>query len=636
MALQMLGAQVFVEPGQTKEDIDGYFKVLEDNDMQVARIRLFGVHVCKGGVWDFSLYDEAFDAAERHNIKLFVTLFPPTDELTDLGGFKFPRSKEHLREIDEYVRRSVEHYKDHPALYKWVLQNEPGTEKASVEPTDLSEEIRRQWEAVQKPSSYDNGYLKADFSGQRFLIYYTDWYLRHISDIVTSIDPIHGRHVNPHQIMRTLPEYDFVAFRDYLTSVGASFHMSWHFDLYTQAEYPLGVSLMSDLIRNNADPMPFWVTEMQGGNTTCSGFVPYCPTGEHVSQYLWTSLAAGAKGVLFWSLNPRASAMEAGDWGLLDYQRNPSDRLLAAGAVAKCLKENAALFESAKPVMNKVSLLYNIESLWIQRHNSSLRECPEIGRRADAVMVSLEMAYKAISAWGVTPDVQEMSRFDWATAGEEGRTVVLPHCIALPSYQWQNIRDFVKNGGRLIVTGLTGYFDENMHCLFMDQPQPLEDVFGGKLREFKVVEDSFPSVRKLTGHLWRGTILKDDGSEVQTLRNSFGKGEVIWLPTPVELGAYRNAKAQKALEKFYATECYDALNAAPIRFRRADDNLLMRTMVVEDGYVTVILNKAEKTRSVRLKGNVSGARVLFGKAGICGRRVTLPSEGCVVMRWTSK
>lgn len=36
-----IGAQVFVEPGQTPEDIDGFFRLLRDNGMKVARIRMF-------------------------------------------------------------------------------------------------------------------------------------------------------------------------------------------------------------------------------------------------------------------------------------------------------------------------------------------------------------------------------------------------------------------------------------------------------------------------------------------------------------------------------------------------------------------------------------------------------------------
>ena len=53
---------------------------------------MFGSHMQKSdGKWDFSLYDAAFSSAEKYGIRLFATLFPTTDELNDVGGFKFPK-----------------------------------------------------------------------------------------------------------------------------------------------------------------------------------------------------------------------------------------------------------------------------------------------------------------------------------------------------------------------------------------------------------------------------------------------------------------------------------------------------------------------------------------------------------------
>ena len=124
----LIGAQVFIEPGQSAEEIDIFFRTLKENGMQVARIRMFGSHMLRDGSEpDFTLYDAAFDAAHRHGIRLFATLFPVTDELNDVGGFKFPRSKAHLKEIRNYIHTVVSHFADKPALYTWVLQNEPGT-----------------------------------------------------------------------------------------------------------------------------------------------------------------------------------------------------------------------------------------------------------------------------------------------------------------------------------------------------------------------------------------------------------------------------------------------------------------------------------------------------------------------------
>jgi beta-galactosidase len=127
-----IGAQVYIEPGQTEDEIAHYFKVLKAHNMSVCRIRMDESHLRQaGGSYDFSLYDLAFKEAEKNDIQIFATLFP-ANILSDansaggVGGFKFPTSEEHLKSISRYIAAVVKHFKFHPALKAWVLQNEPG------------------------------------------------------------------------------------------------------------------------------------------------------------------------------------------------------------------------------------------------------------------------------------------------------------------------------------------------------------------------------------------------------------------------------------------------------------------------------------------------------------------------------
>lgn len=636
-----IGAQVFIEPGQMPDDIDRFFRILRDNGLKVARVRMFGAHMYRDGQWNFDLYDEAFRAAERYGIRLFATLFPLTDELTDVGGFKFPSSKRHLSEVDEYVTQVVTHFRKFPALWAWVLQNEPGTGGVRIQETDLSREVYAAWEASRRPSEYDNGYLKADFRQEEFLTFYTTWYLRHIADLVTRLDPEHGRHINPHQILSTLPDYDFTAYRKFLTSLGVSMHLSWHFGIFTTPEYPVGVSLMADIIRANACGNPFWVTELQGGNVTASGAVPYCPTAAHTAQYLWVSLAAGAEGVIFWTLNQRAAVQEAGEWGLLDFQRHPSDRLRAAAEVASVVERYGDAFRRLRPVDAPVTLLYNVESIRIQRRNAETLVSKEPGRQADAVMKSLATAYMAISSWGVTPAVEDMKCFDWRSGA--GRVAVIPNMVSLPSDCWNGIRQFVASGGKLIVTGLSGFYDENMYCLFMNG-FPLASCFGAEVSEFKVAGDRFSLGGDLTAHLWRGILCpteavpeRTDHGEIVGTRHRFGAGEVVWIPSPIELGSYHDDTAMAQLAVFYGQEIRTALDTLPAVFETAEAGVLMRTM--QDGkgpLLTVVVNKRDKEAVVPLKLQRKGdPEVIFGdKAAYTAGQLHLAPDSCVVLLWS--
>ena len=630
----VIGAQVFVEPGQTAEDIDEFFSILERNHMRVARIRMFGAHIFKNGQEDYSLYDTAFDEAQRHGIKIFATLFPTTDELHDVGGFKFPNSKKHLHEVDDYVRRIVRHFKDHPALDVWVLQNEPGLKAFRFTETDLSEEVKTQWRASLPESTYDNGYLKADFENERFVTYYTLWYLKHIADIVTGIDPVHGRHVNPFSILGYMSAHDYDGYESILTSLGLSMHYASHFAIFNEDEYTVATSLMNDIIRSGARSNPYWVTEIQAGNVMASGRTPYCPSGNHVSQYLWTSLARGAKGIMFWTLNPRGAVQEAGEWGLIDYLRGETDRLQAAKRVAMALDDYGRIIDDMEPVSSPITILYSHESFYVERFNALAYPSDKEARKIDCVEKSLSMAYEAISSNGVCPRVCEINAYDWSKA--QGQVVVLPDCLSVPSTYWNRIRDFVKAGGKLIVTGRSFYYDENMFCVPMYRPFPLADCFGAELMEYKATADYFPIGDNLTGHIWRG-ILKERGAEIMLemngevlgTRNNYGKGSVVWVPTPVELGAYHRDMA--GLESFYRRECQEAIINTPIRLAKPCGGMVLASMKTESEALVVLSNKTGKKKTVSIVMPFQQAIVIDGNGKVKGHSVTLDADNFVVI-----
>ena len=64
-AVPLLGAQVWIEPGQTPAEIDGWFRQLEEEQMPVARIFVMWSYIeTSPGYWDYALYDEVFRAAD--------------------------------------------------------------------------------------------------------------------------------------------------------------------------------------------------------------------------------------------------------------------------------------------------------------------------------------------------------------------------------------------------------------------------------------------------------------------------------------------------------------------------------------------------------------------------------------------
>ena len=257
----MFGAEIFIEPGQSDENIEGWFKTLSDNNMHLTRIRMFENYMKdKSGNWDFSLFDKAFEYAKKYNVKIYANLFPETG-FTDVGGFKFPYDREHLNRVAEYIRAVVSHFKDHAALYGWVPINEPGG--GSIR-DPLAREVFAEWknsqEVVEKDPLADIHHFS--FDDHLFLLYYNTWYLEWLTREIRKHDPVHPVHVNTHQIFENVAQYDFPAWSKFLTSLGGSAHASWHFGYFPREKYALAMSANSEIILSGAGKIPWLMTEL--------------------------------------------------------------------------------------------------------------------------------------------------------------------------------------------------------------------------------------------------------------------------------------------------------------------------------------------------------------------------------------
>ncbi len=644
-ALPMIGAQVFIEPGQTKEDIDTWFRILDNAGMKVCRIRMFEAHMhLADGSWDYSLYDEAFRAAEKYDIKIFATLFP-ADSKNSVGGEKFPESEEHFTQITAYVKNMAEHFRHYKSLFGWVLQNEPGT-GGSVPDNDFTREQFKKWKASQVVSGYTSkGYMTETFGSKRFLVDYETWYLGWIASEIRKYDKDHYLHVNNHQIFENVAEYDFPSWRKFLTTLGASAHASWHFGYFTRDKYSVALAANCDIIRSGSGNLPYWITELQGGNNIWSGNVPMCPTAEEITQWLWTGIMSGAKGIIFWTLNPRGSADEAGEWAMITLQNEPSDRLRAASEVINILNTNSKLLSNAVPVERKISILYSRESLWAESRSQMGGQQIE-GRERGGVMKSALSFYETLSENGIGCNFSEINEFDWNKDDYTGNAIILAHQISIPSNFWSRLENFVSKGGRLIVSGLTGFFDENMHNV-MKTGFPGEKLFGGTISEFRYTGDKFeininsPDIT-LPAHWMQGIIKNNSsdvigksGEEITAARNCYGKGEVVWIPSMIGLGARRGSS--EPLSGFLKMEVANSITCNPVSLKKYENGILMRTMKSDKSYLSVLINKNPDTKNLELSipDSLKASIIFSNKSGNFSSRniCTIHPEETLIIRW---
>jgi beta-galactosidase len=501
--------------------------------------------------------------------------------------------------------------------------------------TPMSREIYKAFKA-EHPEGPDSDYLAHPFEDERFTVYYTNWYLGRIADIIKEVDPEHGRHINPHQILRTLPEYDFVAMEDYLTSLGSSMHASWHFGDFSRNEYPLGVGVMSDIIATSAGKNPWWITEMQGGPVTASGNMILCPSSQETKQAVWTGIFSGTKGVMFWTLNARKAVREAGEWALLDFAGGKSDRLEGISELASVIDREKDFFDGAVPAKSEVYILFSKESFWVLNENVGFGKTNAVSRSDGALAAPMIAAYKSLSASGLSPVIQDIASFDF----DPSKTVVLPNVMALQDKDVERLCKFVEDGGTMVSTGMTWYYDETMGCRFMEN-SPVYKCLGGRLKEYSIGEKAwtldFDGLDLVSEH-WSGTVIPTDAEKVIkdetgrpiALMNRYGKGTSWWIPSMVDIGSRNNTSD---LDEFYRMACDEAVNSFEWKFNEIHDDVYSRILKNGDSYMMLIVNKSDETHKINMSGIASNPAHIDGEGKISRGRITVPADGYIILKW---
>lgn len=636
----MLGAQVFIEPGQGKERVENWFRLLEQHGMTTSRIRLFEDHLKDNGHWDYDIYDFAFDMAAKYNIKLLVTLFPSDNSL---GGFKFPRDEKHLSEIESYITHVVKHFKDHPALDCWVLQNEPGVEDRSKEDSV--------WSKYQSKSSSDKNEHLTGTSGnwtsmdwEMYFRDYTTWYLNWIADIVKKYDKKNMTHVNNHQLFTNLPQYNFKKWMPFLSTLGVSIHASWHLSFFKRSQYTMAIAAHCEIIKHASFPKPYWITELQGGNNIFSGFNPMSINAKDIAQWVWTGIMSNAERIIFWTLNPRGKGDETGEWNMLTYQDEPTDRLLVSKKIVSIVSHHSDFFRHATPLEPVVTLLYSIESMIaLEKTMSNGFKDTYKGRKQGAHILSVLAYYETLMELGIPCEIKNIDEFNWSESNE-GHTILLANAVAIASDVIISLYNFVENGNNLIMTGMTGFYDENMQNVYQKK-SPFRELTGADLKGFEFIgelgeiniNDSKLPVHMLIGELtnYTASVISQTNGKITGVRNTYGDGHVTWIPSLVGLGSWQNTN--EGLAGFLLNELSHKLDTLPFHLEKYTPGILIKTSRYKNEYTSMIINCNNYKIAIPFRGNsVRISSIWFGEASYIGNKIVIDANDTAIIRWLNE
>ncbi|MEO1236386.1 MAG: beta-galactosidase [Planctomycetota bacterium] len=506
-AKDLLGSQLWLEEDDTPERVDELFARAAEVGLGWARLFLMWPWLqptpdLDPHDWHWGLWDNAFDAAQRHGLRIKATLtansgpwhWGTPSMLHSHTGFM---ERSMWAKSETYTRACVGRYAEHPALGQWVLWNEPFDEGQDTPEFlafwrrwlalryggDLAP-LNRAWRtgyasfddvprAADVPHpAHQSGAWNSSFPRLDEVRCRQDWLvhqLRSVRDWARAVDPHTPTCVNPTHIHANRPHggADLQAMAGLVDVLGASFHPSWHFTFADRADFPglihAGVSALRELPGGHAVE----TTEVQTGNTADSGLVPNDAGPDAVVQYHLAALAAGSTSVTGWCFNTRRHDNEAGDWALLD----DNDEIGPRAAALRHLHDRLnALLQSHGPLRperprvwvatDATTQSYEAVHGWEPAADNPGRHTQDSAR--GAAMIVVECLRQGVPAAPV-PLTEMADRL------EPGDVAILSHLTAYDPALADPLLERVRGGVTLVLDATTGRRDPR---LSMPRPWP--------------------------------------------------------------------------------------------------------------------------------------------------------------------
>ena len=436
-----------------------------------------------------------------------------------------------------------------------------------------------------------------------------------IREKVLAIDSKHPIHFNVTSPTGDASGQDVWKEKKVTDILGVSMHTAWavppdtpeanYGELYS---YRLGLIASASL----AEPLkPFWVTELQSGPTIYTGQFSLTVSPQDLTRWMWDSYGAGANSVVFWLWHPRDIGTEAGEWGLVGLEGQPTVRLPAIKAVAEVLNKNTSI-ASQHPQQARVAILYDrdaavvndLDGKWQARRKGE-------GGRAEDVQDALKGCYLALMRAHIPTqyvDIDQLKR------GEVNKFAVLytPVAYAMDEATIAALKDYVKQGGTLWADGITAWKNERGK-IYPTIPGRLTDLFGVEAVEIYPVQPSNPySVtpqNELGGQLWKlpltvkgaEVLLRDPDGNPFAVKNTYGKGQVYYFTSAVTL-AYL-LRGNPIVDQWILEPALKQVSEMPIQLKQGTDHLLFRGLTGASGSTAILTNWGDtQTAVVSFKG----------------------------------
>jgi beta-galactosidase len=583
------------------------------------------------GQFDFGWLDRALKVLNAHGIKAVLgtpTASPPAwlyakypdVAAMDENGVRYRygsrrnyclHSANFLAATRRIVTAMAEHYKNHPGVLGWQIDNELGD--PICYDASCRAAFQRWCRATYKTLAALNKAWGTIFWGHTYLAW---------SEIPLPWNTL-GKAYNPslaldHRRFHSAATHDYLKLQvDILRQISPAKAITHNdmgmydgvdysvlnqpLDFVAWDNYPMfqkdyanyfGPGLAHDLMRGSKNQQNFMIMEQQGGLPGWNVFWGRQAAPGLYRVWAYQAVAHGADGVCYFRWRTSRYGTEQYLQVFLDQDSYPNARYEAVSQTGKELQQLTDLLRDSK-VVAPVALLVSPDSRWAF-HIQPLVEKFDYNQQ-------LHLYYDAFRRLGLNVDVL-FPQSDFTSY----KIIVAPSLFVVDKALTEKLTNYVKAGGTLILGFRSGVKDE--HNIVTDQvlPGPLAELAGVAIHDFDPQTNQEQEVADVDGERYPARVWFDvldpttaevlatyskgyyAGKAAATL-NRFGQGSVVYLGTE-----FSSPAAYSKLANFLAGQNGMAVGPS------LPEGVEMAVREKAGKKILFLLNYTEKTQAVAL------------------------------------